>query len=34
MVVGVIALVPMTIVFGLFGFLGTLFYLLLTALAK
>jgi hypothetical protein len=34
MVAGILALVPLTIVFGLFGFLGGLFFLLLAALAK
>lgn len=34
MVVGVLALIPLTIVFGVVGFFGGLFFLLLAALAK
>lgn len=34
MVVGVLALIPLTILFGLVGFLGGLFFLLLAAFAK
>jgi len=34
LVIGVLALVPLTIVFGLFGFLGALFFMLLAAMAK
>jgi hypothetical protein len=33
LVVGVLALLPLTIVFGLFGFFGGLFFLLLAAFA-
>jgi hypothetical protein len=34
LVVGVLALLPLTFLFGLFGFLGGLFFLLLAAFAK
>lgn len=34
LVVGVLAIVPMTLLFGLYGFIGALFFLLLAAIAK
>lgn len=34
LVAGVLALLPLTVVFGLYGFLGGLFFLLLAALAR
>lgn len=34
MVGGVVALIPLTLLFGVWGFLATLFFLLLAALAK
>jgi hypothetical protein len=34
MVVGVLALLPLTLVFGVLGFVGGLFFLLLAAMAK
>lgn len=34
LVIGVLALLPLTFVFGLFGFLGGLFFMLLAALAE
>lgn len=34
MVGGVLALLPLTFMFGVFGFLGGLFFLLLAAIAK
>ena len=33
MVLGVLAVIPLTVVFGLFGFIGALVFLLLSALA-
>lgn len=33
MVVGVLALLPLTMIFGVFGFIGGLFFLLIAALA-
>ncbi len=34
LVVGLLALVPATVVFGIFGFAGVLFFMLLAVLAK
>jgi hypothetical protein len=34
LVVGVLGLIPLTVVFGIFGFVAALFFLLLAALAK
>jgi hypothetical protein len=34
MVVGLLALLPLTLLFGLYGFLAALFFLLLAAMAK
>jgi len=34
MVVGVLAILPLTLTFGIYGFLGALFFLLLAAFAK
>jgi hypothetical protein len=34
MVCGVVALIPATVLFGLFGFAGMMFFLLLVAMAK
>lgn len=34
LVIGVLALLPLTFMFGLFGFLAALFFLLLAAFAK
>jgi hypothetical protein len=34
MVVGLLGLIPLTLLFGVFGFLGGLFFVLLAAMAK